>query len=110
MSNLYHAINPIAPVVDLFPIPITALAFDPLSDTLWTGSDDGKIIAYHGTQGVRGVVFPVGGNYTVKSIIATDANVRAFGVSSNGLGAWTRGGANKWFYRFESLVRKGSFV
>ncbi|KAK7689093.1 hypothetical protein QCA50_007784 [Cerrena zonata] len=99
MSTLYHAIPPIAPGVDLFPIPVTALAFDPLSDTLWTGSDDGKIVAYHGTQGMRGVVFPVGGNYTVQNIIATDASVRAFGVSSDGLGAWTRGGVNKWFYR-----------
>ncbi|CAL1703566.1 unnamed protein product [Somion occarium] len=98
MSAKYHAIPPIAPSVDIYPVPITALAFDPVSDTLWSGSNTGRIVAHHSIEGVRGVAFPVGGDLAVKDIIATDSNVRAFGVSGNGIGAWTRGGVNKWYY------------
>lgn len=99
MASTYRIIHPITPPANIYPQPITALSFDPISDTLWTGSNSGGIAAYYSAQGVRGVVFPVGGDLAVKDIMASDSNVRAFGVSSNGVGAWSKGGINKWFYR-----------
>ena len=99
MSATYHPIQPITHQRDIFPQPITALCFDPVSDTLWTGQNSGSIISYYSAQGVRGVTFPVGGGLAVKNIVASDANVRASGLSSDGVGAWSKGGVNKWFYR-----------
>ncbi|KAI0078959.1 hypothetical protein K474DRAFT_1659644 [Panus rudis PR-1116 ss-1] len=107
MNSKYHEIPPIASRPSSLipgPTPVTALAFDPLSDILWTGSNNASITAYYGSRGVRGVVFPVGGNLAVRDIIATDSNVRAYGISSGGIGAWSRGGINKWFYRTEHAV------
>ncbi|KAF7294679.1 PAN2-PAN3 deadenylation complex catalytic subunit PAN2 [Mycena indigotica] len=62
------------------PQPVTALCFDPVSDTLWTGSNSGRIAAFYGAQGQPGYV-------------------RGLGVSGQGLGTWTKGGMNKWFCR-----------
>lgn len=99
MALTYHPIPPNTQQRDLFPQPITALSFDPVSDVLWTGSNSGSITSYYTAQGIRGVTFPVGGNLAVNSIIATDSLVRASGVSSNGIGAWGKGGVNKWYFR-----------
>lgn len=99
MSATYRLLNPINPPTNVFPQPITALAFDPLSDTLWTGTNSGSIVARYSTQGIRGVSFPVGGSLAVRDIIATESNVRAYGVAANGIGAWGKGGVNKWFYK-----------
>ncbi|KIL69643.1 hypothetical protein M378DRAFT_184057 [Amanita muscaria Koide BX008] len=89
------------PVISLptFPHPITALSFDPVSDTLWAGSSTGQVTALHGSQGMRGVSFPVGGDLGVSKISAGDNYVRACGFASNGIGSWAKGGMNKWFYR-----------
>ena len=55
MSSTYRPIAPILTQRDLYPQPVTALSFDPVSDTLWTGNNTGSIAAYYGTQGARGV-------------------------------------------------------
>lgn len=99
MSLTYHVIAPNTHQRDVFPQPITALSFDPVSDTLWAGNNSGIVTAYHTAQGIRGVTFPVGGDLAVKAIIASDSNVRASGVSSSGLGAWGKGGVNKWYHK-----------
>ncbi|KAJ6525112.1 ubiquitin carboxyl-terminal hydrolase-domain-containing protein [Mycena sp. CBHHK59/15] len=92
--------RPIAPITLAgYPQPVTALSFDPVSDTLWVGSSAGSVTAYYGTRGMRGVAFPVGGSLAVSKIIAGENYVRALGVASEGLGSWTKGGVNKWFYR-----------
>ena len=99
MSATYHVLTPLSSPTDIYPQPITALAFDPRSDTLWTGINSGSIIARYSAQGIRGVSFPVGGGLAVGGIIATESNVRAYGLAGNGIGAWGKGGVNKWFYR-----------
>lgn len=46
----------------------------------------------------------------VQKIIATDSNIRAAGIAGHGIGAWGKGGVNKWYYRsicmcfFERIV------
>ncbi|CCM05048.1 uncharacterized protein FIBRA_07250 [Fibroporia radiculosa] len=99
MATQYRTIAPITYQRDVFPQPITALSFDPVSDTLWTGNNSGYVVAYYTSQGMRGVTFPVGGGLAVKKISAMDSNVRAFGLASEGIGAWSKGGMNKWFHR-----------
>ena len=99
MASTYHIIPPITHQRDLYLQPITALCFDPVSDTLWSGNNSGIVAAYYSARGMRGVSYRVGGNLAVKGIIAGDSLVRGFGISSGGIGAWTKGGVNKWFYR-----------
>lgn len=99
MAVTYHPIPLITHQRDIFPQPITALCFDPVSDTLWSGNNSGRITAYYSAQGNSGVTYPVGGDLAVKGIVAGDSLVRASGISSNGIGAWTKGGVNKWFFR-----------
>jgi hypothetical protein len=79
---------------------ITALSFDPTSDTLWTGSDSGNVTAYYTSQGIRGVSFPVGGGLAVNRVVADETQVRAQGVAGEGVGAWSKGGVNRWYYRY----------
>ncbi|KAJ7789389.1 ubiquitin carboxyl-terminal hydrolase-domain-containing protein [Mycena olivaceomarginata] len=63
--------RPIAPITaSSYPQPVTALSFDPVSDTLWLA---------------------------VSKIIAGENYVRAMGVTGEGLGSWSKGGVNKWF-------------
>lgn len=99
MTARYRSIPPITDERDVYPQPITALAFDPISDTLWAGLNSGNVVAYYTSQGMRGVSFPVGGGLAVKKLTATESGVRAFGLSSEGIGAWGKGGVNKWYYR-----------
>ncbi|KAF8201644.1 ubiquitin carboxyl-terminal hydrolase-domain-containing protein [Pholiota molesta] len=82
-----------------FAQPITALSFDPVSDILWTGLDSGTVTAHFGCRGIRGPSFQVGGNLSVKKITSGDNTIHALGEASEGLGCWTKGGVNKWFYR-----------
>ena len=79
--------------------PITSLAFDPVSDILWTGSNSGAVVAYCTPQAIRGVSFPVGGGLPVQKVVAGDTYVRACGSAGQGVGSWTKGGVNKWYFR-----------
>ncbi|KZP32520.1 PAB-dependent poly-A-specific ribonuclease subunit PAN2 [Athelia psychrophila] len=76
---------------------VTALAFDPVSDALWTGSNTGNVVALYTPRGMRGVAFPVGGSLAVKKIIVGDQYVRAVGLDSPGVGQWGKGGRNQWY-------------
>ncbi|KAF8628478.1 hypothetical protein AX15_003989 [Amanita polypyramis BW_CC] len=87
-----------------FPQPVSALSFDPVSDTLWTGSNTGRVTALHGTRGIRGVSFPVGGNLTINKISAGDNYIRASGIAGNGMGSWAKGGMNKWFHHISANI------
>ena len=99
-STSYKPISPITlPLLNGFEAGVTALSFDPASDILWTGSNSGHVSACYGTQGVRGTSFQVGGNSAVKKMIAGDNYVRAVGTVSTGLGSWSKGGMNKWYFR-----------
>ncbi|KAF9567565.1 hypothetical protein CPC08DRAFT_703099 [Agrocybe pediades] len=100
MATSYKSIAPIdCASMDGFVQPISALAFDPVSDMLWTGHNSGTISAYVGTRGISGPSFRVGGHLGVKKITAGDHYVRALGNSDFGLGSWTKGGVNKWFFK-----------
>ena len=79
--------------------PITSLAFDPVSDILWTGSSSGAVVAYCTPQAIRGVSFPVGEGQPVQKLVAGDTYVRACGLAGQGVGSWTKGGVNKWYFR-----------
>jgi len=99
MSTTYRSIPPITHQRDIYGQAVTALSFDPVSDTLWAGSSAGTVVAYHGTRSVRGVCFPVGGSLPVRNIIAGENYVRALGHSGEGVGSWGKGGVNKWFFK-----------
>ncbi|KAF8274229.1 PAB-dependent poly-A-specific ribonuclease subunit PAN2 [Lactarius quietus] len=100
----YRPAVPITPQHDSFPQIITALSFDPVSDTLWAGANNGNVTAYYTPRGVRGVSFPVGGSLAVSKVIADETQVRACGAAAEGVGAWSRGGVNKWYYRPPTTV------
>ena len=97
--STYRTIAPISTHQDYYTASITALAFDTVSDTLWTGNSVGSVVAYYGTHGNRGVKFPVGGDLSVKKIISGDQYVGALGTAGQGVGSWSKGGVNKWCYR-----------
>lgn len=100
------AYRPIAPIThqrNISPQPLTALFFDPVSDTLWAGTNAGNAVAYYTPRGMRGVSFRVGGTLAVNNVLADENYVFASGVDSNGVGAWTKGGVNKWYHRCVSL-------
>lgn len=79
---------------------LTALSFDPVSDILWAGLDSGTVVAYLGTRGIQGPCFRIGGNTPVKKIIAGDNYVHAADSANGGMGSWTKGGVNKWFFQW----------
>jgi PAB-dependent poly(A)-specific ribonuclease subunit 2 len=62
-------------------------------------SNSGVVVAYLGRQGVRGPCFRIGGNLSVKKIIAGDNHVHAADNANEVLGSWTKGGVNKWNFR-----------
>lgn len=95
----YTALPPIIPPYTVFPQPITALSFDPVSDTLWTGNNAGTVAAYYTAHGLSGVRFKVGGSLAVKKLVADESVVKACAVSGEGVGAWSKGGVNKWYHR-----------
>ncbi|KAH9999109.1 PAB-dependent poly-A-specific ribonuclease subunit PAN2 [Russula vinacea] len=102
-AQSYRPVVPIAPH-DAVPQVITALSFDPTSDTLWSGANSGNVTAYYTPQGIRGVSFPVGGGLAANKVIADETQVRAQGVAGEGMGAWSKGGVNKWYYRPSASV------
>ena len=73
----YRPAVPITPQHDAFPQIITALSFDPVSDTLWAGENTGNVTVYYTLRGVRGVSFPVGGSLAVSKVVADETQVRA---------------------------------
>jgi PAB-dependent poly(A)-specific ribonuclease subunit 2 len=95
----YNVVAPITQQRTHYPIPVSALAFDPVSDCLWASNTTGTLSAYHGHTRLRGVYFPAGDNHPVKKITAGDIQVRALPDSGTGLGAWSKGGVNKWYFR-----------
>lgn len=109
--STYQPCPPIHQHADAFRIPdsISALSFDPLSDTLWAGLSSGRIVSFYSSRGYRGVSFPVGGDAAVRGLIATDSNVRAFAVGGDGVGAWGKGGVNKWYYRLVNTSRMADY-
>jgi hypothetical protein len=105
MSSTYRSLPPIVDLRNHY-LPITALAFDPVSDTLWAGKGSGHVVAYYSTHGSQGVMFPVGGHMPVKHLVVGEAHVRALGQAGEGVGQWTKGGLNKWF---QGCVPRRSF-
>ena len=99
MSSTYHQIPPLVYQRDVLPQPITALAFDPVSDILWSGTNSGHVCANYTPRGHRGVHYPVGGQFAVKKIVATDLHIIACGVAAEGVGMWGKGGMNTWYYK-----------
>ncbi|KZT59790.1 hypothetical protein CALCODRAFT_176596 [Calocera cornea HHB12733] len=94
--STYHTIPPLS----LSPEPVSALAFDPFSDTLWSGSNSGIVSCYNGLEPSE-VRYPLTGNPTpppgIQRIIVTDKEIRS--LCSAGVGGRTRGGASRWYYR-----------
>ena len=103
MSSTYRPIQPILTQAGGYVQATTSLCFDPVSDTLWTGNERGSVVAYYGTHGARGVVFPVGGGYAVNKIQVGE-QVRALGGAGVGVGSWSKGGVNRWFYKCVSVT------
>ncbi|KAF9234026.1 ubiquitin carboxyl-terminal hydrolase-domain-containing protein [Melanogaster broomeanus] len=104
MASSYHSTIPITALHDTYGQPVTALAFDPVSDSLWTGTNSGTVVALHTVQGLRGVSFPVGGGLAVKQLSIGDNYVRALGTAGEGVGSWAKGGMNKWYFRYVVFV------
>lgn len=96
--STYHPIPPIN--LDTFVPPVGSLCFDPVTDTLWAGSESGVLSAHHTPRGLRGVAFPIGSHSSVSKIVAGENYVRAYGARSTGIGSWAKGGVNKWFYKY----------
>ncbi|KIK13823.1 hypothetical protein PISMIDRAFT_17728 [Pisolithus microcarpus 441] len=108
MVLFYQSVQPITTLHDAGIQTVTALSFDPVSDSLWAGVDSGIVIALHTAQGLRGVSFPVGGGLAVKQVTVGDNYVRAFGLAGEGLGSWAKGGMNKWYFRPKSALTAAS--
>lgn len=102
MSNIYYVDQPITQLRDsnTLPFPVTALAFDPLSDVLWTGSA-GQVSAYYHNRS-RGVYWRHSKN-TITKIAAGDSHVRVIDAVGRQLGAYSKGGATRWQYRYASI-------
>lgn len=91
----YHHIPAIATSL---PVPVSALCFDPVSDIVWAGSNNGNVAAFVGRQGLRSVAFRVG-DLPVSKLVAGEHYVRAGCSRGMGFGSWGKGGMNKWHYR-----------
>jgi len=98
MASTYTITAPITYQQTTYPSQISALSFDPVSDVLWAGNGHGQVAAYYRNR-MRGVAFPVGENY-VSSLSISDSQIYAMTITGQGLGAWARGGINRWHYRF----------
>jgi len=105
MANTYSITAPITYQQTTYPSQISALSFDPVSDVLWAGNGLGQVAAYYRNR-MRGVTFPVGENY-VSSLSVSDSQIYAMTIAGQGLGAWSRGGVNKWHHRYGSEIDIG---
>ncbi|KAH8833946.1 ubiquitin carboxyl-terminal hydrolase-domain-containing protein [Flagelloscypha sp. PMI_526] len=91
--------QPIPPLsIPGFQQSVTALSFDPVSDTLWAGSSNGYVHAIHSTQNLHNITFPVGKRSATRKVISSDSIVRA--ITGGGIGSWSKGGMNKWHNAF----------
>lgn len=97
MANTYSITIPITYQHDFYPMQISALCFDPVSDVLWAGNDVGQIGAFYRNR-MRGVAFPAGEG-SVSAITASEHQIYAMTMTGRGLGSWGKGGLNKWHYR-----------
>lgn len=99
MSNIYYVAQPITQLRDSSPLPfpVTALAFDPLSDVLWTGSA-GQVSAYYHNR-TRGVYWRHSKN-TITKVAAEDSHVRVIDAVGRQLGSYSKGGVTRWQYRY----------
>ncbi|KAH7889997.1 PAB-dependent poly-A-specific ribonuclease subunit PAN2 [Phlebopus sp. FC_14] len=104
MASSYRITTPITTIHDSYAQPVTALSFDPVSDSLWSGTNAGTVVALHTVHGVRGVSFPVGGGLAVRQLSVGDNHVRALGMAGEGVGSWAKGGMNKWYFRPTSTI------
>ena len=109
MSNTYYVAQPITQLQDSSPLPfpVTALAFDPLSDVLWTGNA-GQVSAYYHNRS-RGVYWRHSKN-TITKIVAGDSHVRVIDAVGRQLGAYSKGGVTKWQYRYVMILPQGILV
>jgi PAB-dependent poly(A)-specific ribonuclease subunit 2 len=93
--SVYHQQTPFGGQQGLS--PFVSLCFDPVSDVLWTGNTSGQVQAYDGASRMRGVSYFVNRGDPVKKIIASESTVTA--ACSTAVGAWGKGGCNKWHFR-----------
>jgi PAB-dependent poly(A)-specific ribonuclease subunit 2 len=98
MANTYSVSIPITYQSQIYPCRISSVSFDPVSDVLWAGNELGQVCAYYRNR-MRGVAFPVGEGY-VSSLSTSDQQIYAMSITGQGLGAWSKGGVNKWHYRW----------
>jgi WD40 repeat protein len=105
MSNTYYIAQPITQLRDSSPLPfpVTALAFDPLSDVLWTGSA-GQVSAYYHNRN-RGVYWRHSKN-TITKVAAGDSHVRVIDAVGRQLGAYSKGGVTRWQYRYARIFTR----
>lgn len=94
-AGSFQQIHPLS--IPGFQESVTALAFDPVSDTLWAGSSNGFVSAVHGTRNLHGVIYPVGKKLAVRKLVTSEGCVRALNAGS--MGSWGKGGVNKWHNR-----------
>lgn len=84
------------PLIDHRQQSISALAFDPVSDALWAGTALGSVAAQYPTN-ARGIQYPATTQgHPVLKLSASEKDVKA--VTESGMGAWGKGGVNKWYY------------
>jgi PAB-dependent poly(A)-specific ribonuclease subunit 2 len=100
MSNTYYVAQPITQLRDSNPLqfPVTALAFDPLSDVLWTGSGAGQVSAYDHNRS-RGVYWRHS-KHTITKVAAGDSQTRVIDAAGRQLGSYSKGGVTKWQYQY----------
>lgn len=102
MANTYAVVAPITYQRDTpYPSQISALCFDPVSDVLWGGNGHGQVAAYYRNR-TRGIAFLAGESY-VSGLSVSDQQLYAMTIAGQGLGAWGKGGVNKWYYRYVSV-------
>ncbi|EJD46063.1 hypothetical protein AURDEDRAFT_87257 [Auricularia subglabra TFB-10046 SS5] len=108
----YQSATPIVHFYETYPQPVTALSFDPVSDTLWAGTQTGQVAAFHSSH-QRSVCFPTtkrdqGG--LVRRIHATETHVRALSsVAGAGMGAWSKGAVPKWSWSPDNHAQISDF-
>lgn len=76
--------------------PISALVFDPVSDALWSGTASGYVAAQYPTNAAGIAYMATTQGHPVVKLAATEKDVKA--ITESGMGAWGKGGVNKWYH------------